>query len=397
VPLVDHEGEIVRRQEIMGYGSACYPGGTEFTAASPMAVGSGQLAELEITMQREPFYPVSIRVPNQPRSQGSAVEILDQTGRSLNFPVRWNAERGVADTELPNGNYIADFQSVGTVAAYGRLEFRVAGRPLLALQAAMRPVPPIAVHIRDERAVRRGEPLPDDVRRVIEGPVEEVDVTPVNLVLYSAGQIDQSGQSGNLQHRGASPGGSYWLDQVTPGRYWVQAFGQDSYVSSMTSGGNNLAVEPLVVGPESSTAPIEITLRNDWGAIHCTVDSETARTEAATSETNGGTATGVRDGAANGRRTGEMPVFYAYAIPLVRTANAIPELSTQGNEELNFQRVPPGQYRVVVFDARQQFNLDDVKAMARLEANGKTVTVEAGVAVNAQLDLTRTRDKEAAQ
>jgi hypothetical protein len=248
----------------------------------------------------------------------------------------------------------------------------------------MHPIPPIAVHMRDERTIRHDVPQPDAARQEGLDSVITVDVPPVNLLLSAAGQFGGNGPQGYFLRKGAASSGSYSLDSVMPGRYWVQAVGQDDYVSSLTSGGNNLAVEPLVVGPESSTAPIEITFRNDWGSIHCTVNAES----------NGADASGS---AANGSRTGEVPVLYAYAIPLVRTANPIPESATQDDQSLTFQKVPPGQYRVVVFDQRQQFNLDDPKAMARLVANGKTVTVEPGGTVNVQLDLTRTRDEEPTQ
>ena len=52
-----------------------------------------------------------------------------------------------------------------------------------------------------------------------------------------------------------------------PGRYWVETNAWAGYVSSITSGGVDLAGNPLVISPNSSNAPIEVVLHNDFGTI----------------------------------------------------------------------------------------------------------------------------------
>ena len=66
---------------------------------------------------------------------------------------------------------------------------------------------------------------------------------------------------------GTSDGSSFEIDNVGPGRYWVEPSPFEGYVSSITSGGVDLARDPLVVGAGSTSAPIEVTLRNDSGTI----------------------------------------------------------------------------------------------------------------------------------
>jgi len=54
-----------------GYPSVCYPGVTDLSTASPLTVSPGQQVEAEITLTRQPFYPVSILLPNRPEGEST--------------------------------------------------------------------------------------------------------------------------------------------------------------------------------------------------------------------------------------------------------------------------------------------------------------------------------------
>jgi len=135
-------------------------------------------------------------------------------------------------------------------------------------------------------------------------------------------------------------------------------------VSSITSGGVDLAREPLVIGAGGSAAPIEITVRNDGGRITGTVGS----------------------GTPPGSTVGEISAFIC-AIPLFPTTSQMPMSGVYGgNGQFTMMNVPPGSYRIVASDKPQEIDTDDPQEMARVTARGQTVTVEAGATVNVQMD-----------
>ena len=62
------------------------------------------------------------------------------------------------------------------------------------------------------------------------------------------------------------------IENVQPGRYRVVVNTTIGFASSITSGGTNLLRQPLVVGEGSTTAPIEITVRDDGAEVEGTIE-----------------------------------------------------------------------------------------------------------------------------
>jgi hypothetical protein len=83
---------------------------------------------------------------------------------------------------------------------------------------------------------------------------------------------------------------------------------------------------------------------------------------------------------------GEINAFIC-AIPLFPTSSQIPMAGVYGgNGTFTMMNVPPGSYRIVASDKPQEIDTGDPQEMARVTANGQTVTVEAGGTVNVQVD-----------
>ena len=351
-----------------GYPPVCYPGVTDLSTASPLAVSPGQQVEAEITLTRQPFYPVTILMPNRGQGQPAGISINDQSGLRIGFPARFNTQQGLAEANLPNGRYYAESRSNnGKTSAYGRIDFQVTGQPVVGLSMVVHPLSPIAVEIRRDFT-------PNTAVGIL-GPVNggsANDANPgLNITLHPVDASIANMGGYNLQHPAGSTDNSYFeMGNVTPGSYWVQTFSFQGYVSSISSGGADLAREPLVVAPGGAAAPIEISVRNDGGQISATVNPNSM------SNSSSG--------------EGETSITFAYAIPQFPTTAQLSGSAARGTDHLMFGNLAPGTYRLVAFDKPEEIDMDDPQSMARITSQGQTVTVEAGATASVQLDVIQT-------
>jgi hypothetical protein len=359
-----------------GYDSGCLPDGNEPTVASPVSLAAGQQAQFEFTLTRQRFYPVSIAMPSHAEGQGGVgVQIHDQSGRPTGLPARWNQEHQAFEARLPSGNYYAEANVGGKTPSYGRLDFHVSEGPVSGLIMTLSPLKAVSVQI------RRDFTESDNSQQglvLISGPS---DPGPgVNLNLVSADSL-AGGVAGSGLHRveGSRDSTLFEMDNVKPGRYWVQVNAFQGYVSSITSGGVDLARDPLVICPGNSAAPIEITLRNDGGSISGTVNQSPA--------------TGP---GANGSTPGEVGAVFVDTIPLLQSAAQITETRTSDGGRFGVGNLAPGSYQVIAFDKPQEIEIGEPQALARFTGKGQTVTVSAGGTASVQLDLIQTTGEEPA-
>src|SRR5262249_17272282 len=145
---------------------------------------------------------------------------------------------------------------------YGRVDFSVAGAPVAGVTMALTTLHPIPVTVRKNfSSANTGSPV------AYSGPPRGAPSMSagLNISLIPVDEVfGQMGAAGGLHPvDGADDGSSFEIENVSPGRYWVEASPFEGYVSSITSGGVDLARDPLVVGSGGSTAPIEVTLRDD--------------------------------------------------------------------------------------------------------------------------------------
>jgi hypothetical protein len=373
MPSHDRMGAFARRPTSFGYPSVCYPEAGDFSAANLLAVSAGQQVQLEINLSRQAFYPVSFAVRNAQPGQGMGVQVYDQSGRAVDSSTRWNAEEKSAEVNLPNGHYYAEAQFGGKPPSYGRVDFTVANGPITTLSMVLLPLHPIQVEIhKDFTANESNGPQGGPVPINFDGPSQ--DFNPgLNLVLVPTGDFVM-GMQGGLRHvEGSSDSSLFEIDNVLPGRYWVQTSPFQSYVYSMTSGGVDLAREPLVIGSGNTTAPIQIMLRNDGGQISGTVNTSSSLAASR-----------------SGSDVGEMATTFVYAIPQFPSSEQVPQAFAQNNGKFTIPDLPPGSYRLVAFDTLQEIDTGDAQQLSRLTAKGQTVTVEAGSTASVQLDLTQT-------
>lgn len=367
MPAHDRIGPIAPGAVSYGYPSLYYPGVADFAAAGVLTLNPGQQAQADFTLTRQPFYPVTITVANRSEGRGVPIQIHDTSGRVLEFGTRWNPNQGAAQINLPTGHYYAEARSGGEEGEYGRVEFTVAGGPVAGLSMSLTPLHAVPVEIRKDFAAGTGNG-PQGFGSF--GSEQPVDFSAgLNITLASAEAFEpQTG--GGLRHmEGSTDSSLFQLANVAPGQYWVETTPFQGYVSAITSGGVDLAREPLTIGSGNSTAPIEVTLRNDAGTI-----------------------TGQLNQAA-AAATGAVSVTYIYAIPLFPTTSTVPQSATQSTGQFTIPNLAPGSYHVIALDEAEEIDPTDPQELAKFTGKGQTVTVEAGGTAQVQLDIIRSGDE----
>ena len=362
---------------ISGYPGLCFPGGADLTSAIavPLTLAPGQQAQVEISLPRAMFYPVSISVAaGSGNVNTSFPQIFDRSGLPMTSGISRNQKTGTFEVALPNGSYYAEVNVWGATRLYGRLDFTVAGAPLAGLTVVPMPQRPITVQVSREFTANPQQG-PGGQTVGLWGNDSGIGMTmrPADnpLVGDMGVNLRRSPDSGLLEMYVPSQG-TYWLEP--------QAFGTDVYVSSMTSGNTDLLQQPLVIGPDNGAPEIGITLRNDVGWLECSAKAPVAATPAADTT------------------DAELRPVFVYAIPQSPNPRRIYQSVTQVPNGANFPLpLPPGNYLVVAFDQDHEIDLDDREEMSKLASQGQTVTIEPGATMQLQVAPISADEQEAQQ
>lgn len=161
---------------------------------------------------------------------------------------------------------------------------------------------------------------------------------------------------------GSQPAGrdEFPIENVLPGSYLVSVQCSTGYASAVTSGGADLLREPLVVGPNGSADPIEITVRDDSGTVSGSV------------------------AAANGTPPARS---YLYLVPMDGTGH-FAQAFAGSSHTFTLQNVPPGNYRLLAsISPRRQIAWRDPSALETLNGQGVSITVAPGATVQQDVPL----------
>ena len=354
-----------------GLPSVCYPDAfasspdnSAISSANLLNLVLGQQAEATITLTREPFYRVSIAVPNHPASQGVYVQVRDAGGRPLEYWSHWNPQQGVAEINLPDGQYSAELRSNGATPSYGRVDFKVTNAPVSGLTAMLIPMHPLLVHVHRDFTVTDPQANGNVLAGILASRPEAN--AGVNLNLANVNSLAGDAGGGLQPAKGASDPTLFQLENISPGRYWVETFPFEGYVTSITSGGVDLTRQPLVIGAGDTVAPIEITLRNDGGQIKGSLNQSQSTSPA----------------------SAELSTTYIYAIPAFPTTTPLQRTESQNGLPFSFANLTPGAYKVVATD--KEIDPNDTAQLAPYAAKGQDVTIEASGTENLQLDIVPT-------
>ena len=363
VPATDREGRFHANSSTFGYAPAFYPEGGETSGTGLLSLAPGQQVNVELSLSRQPFFPVTIQLKNDVGMTPLSVRVHDETGLVSEFPTEWNAQKRSAHADLPNGHYFAELRSYNRPELYGRVEFAVAGAPVAGLSAVVLPLHPVLVQIRKDFTS-----APSDQRQpILNGDIAQGNPGLGVTLIPTEGASDQVGALEPVP--GSTDTSLFQLKGVTPGRYWVRTSAFEGYVSSITSGGVDLAREALTIGAGNSTPPLEVTLRNDSAQIHCTIQPPAGAAQPSSS----------------------AGLVFLFAIPTSPTTGQTIQGSAGAGNDATLN-VAPGTYSVIALN--QFLDVDELEpaALGAYIARGQSVTVEAQGSTNVTISALAASD-----
>jgi len=350
-----------------GFAPVYYPGVADFAAAGTIQLTAGQTVQVEIPLTRQPYLPVRIPVANGELNGNMRVMVSVQGHRGPGYSLGYNAEKRCIEGLLPNGNYLVEATTYGQNSASGSAHLAVAGAPAEAPFLTLVRNSSISVHVTEQFSATDGN---GNMRWGGGGRSFEVQ-GPRGYLQINAESADDFGPAGRASLR--PPSGptddSLVLENLMPGRYWLQLRSSRGYVAAATMGGVDVLHEPLVVGPGSSL-PIEVTMRDDNAELDGTV---AGLAPPASTDSSGSLS---------------QPQAWVYCVPLPDSPGQFQQAGVSPGGKINSTQMTPGGYRVLAF-ANQQPNLPfrDAEAMKAYDSKGQVVHFTAGQKTSVQLQM----------
>jgi hypothetical protein len=359
----DPEGTVPGGQRY-GFPPVYYPRATDFATASTIQLAAGQIFEADMSLVRQPYYPVKIPVTNAEQNGGMSITVSPQGQRGPGYSLGYNRSKNVIDGQLPNGKYLVEASSFGPNSASGSVNLTVAGAPAEGPTLALARNNSITVNVQEEFTSTNWQA---HGTMSVGGKSFAMPKLRLDLDLRVEAVEDdfQQLRGGSLRPPTGTNDDLMVLENLAPGRYWLRPHAQRGYVASATMGGTDLLHEPLVVVPGAST-PIDITMRDDSAEIEGTLIRLPA-----TPIGSGGNSLG-----------------FIYCIPLPNSTGQLLGITASADGKFDYQMVAPGVYRVIAFSAEQHdIPYRDPEAMKIYEQKGQVVHFEPGQKVSLQLQI----------
>lgn len=344
---------------------------SDFSTADTIQVRAGETFTANIALESQRYFEVKVPVtgldPSVPT--GLQVSVHAQGHRGPGFELGYDASRGAITGSLPNGNYTLEASGYGPNAATGVVNITVADRPVYGPVLAVAPNTSIEVNIHQDMTGADTERLP---------PTLGSQNQPAAFVtLMSAEEVSSQRGAGDYFQAQGTP---LVLAGVPPGRYWVQIQTGEGYPAYVTSGSRDLLRLPLIVPYGASVPPIEVTMRYDTGDIEVAVEPSAKHA----------TNTGNPDQLGNVFASTAMFQPGMLSVFGISTGDAgAPPKESHGwsNGHYILDKLPPGDYLVVAFDTRQEFEYRNPTAMRAYQNKGKVVHVTPGQKTQVQVQV----------
>lgn len=359
------------RGQLYGYPPIYFPNATNFEAAQTIQLAAGQTLQADISPVRHAYYPVKVTIANVPEIvHGVNIVVSPQGQRSPGFALGYNNRSQTIEGLLPDGNYTLQASSFAPNPASGLLNITVRSAPVEGPAMILVSNGSIKVNVKEE--FTSGEEGGSRSFNVEGNPAEFIPQGPrryLNVRLEPADDFGQRGP-GWLRPPSGPEDDSLVIEGTPPGRYWVKVDTSRGFVSAISSGTTDLQHHELVVGLGGSSAPIEITMRDDTAEIDGTVESLAASPTGSSSQASEGSSA------------------HLYCIPLPDSSGEFKDIWVQPDGKFGPQQMPPGTYRVLAFD-RPQPDLEyrNPEAMKAYDAKGQLVRLIAGQKEHLHLQL----------
>jgi hypothetical protein len=352
--------------QLYGFPPSYYPGATDFAAAGTIQIAAGQTFQAELSLVRQPYYPVSIPVTNAESNSGMRITVSPRGRRGPGYSLSYNVAKQRIEGSLPNGSYLVEAATYGQNSSTGEASIAVSGAPVEGAAMVLTRNGSITVNAKEE--FTSTEPSPTGSWSEgkstfsLHGPRSYL-----NIRAESADDFTEHWGGGSIRPPNGPDDESMVLENLAPGRYWLRIRTGYGYVASATMGGLDLLRQPVTIGM-GSNVPVDITLRDDSAEIEGTITGVTSTTA------EGGPAVG--------------PSAHVYFVPLPDSPGQFFEVQASPDGKFDVQNAAPGTYRVLAFKNRQT-NLPyrDPESMQVYEAKGQTVHLSSGQKATVQLQI----------
>lgn len=332
--------------QMTGYPPTYYP-----NEATPFHIAAGEIVQADLNLRAEPYYRVTIPIANA--KNGVSVEVMNQSGSSR-LSLGFNPQSQMIEGFLPNGTYSVRVTFFGPILGAGSGAIDVAGGPTQGSPISPTPGGIIPVIVHEAYTANSGGSMP-----VVVGGTsgENRPSRPLNLTLVL--QLSQgNGLTATLRPPLAKGTDDLVIENVWEGKYRLYLTPFRGYVASATSNGVDLLRNLLVVGANRTSAPIEITLRDDTASLDGTISANIAGED--------------------GQKTNQKRLF-VHCIPLDNEFGGQVQTAGVADGKFSFQNLPPGQYLVFAsgdYAPNLEYRNEDV--LRQYESDGTVVTLKPG-------------------
>ena len=342
----------VSGDQIKGYPPAYYPNEADIGSATPIHIGPGETAQADLSLHAEPYFRVNIPVMNFSAGNGLSVGVEDKSGSS-GFSLGFNPQSQMIEGFLPNGAYNVRVTSFGPVQGSATGKIEVAGGPVRGSPISLMPGGSIPIIVREEYTADTGSSAPRGVFMTVRsgsGPSRSL-----NLML----QPDQAnGITATLRPTSGKGNDDLVVENVWEGKYRLSVMPFRGYVASATAHGVDLLHNLLVVGLAGTSAPIEITLRDDTAWLDGTVSV---------------------DESSDGGQGAYRPNLFIFCIPIGNDNAGIVQTAGVVDGKFALQNLAPGRYLVLAYRTfTPQLEYRNEEILREYESKGTMVTLEPG-------------------
>jgi hypothetical protein len=346
--------------QVYGFPPVYYPAGAEPSEAGAIEVSAGQTVQADIEIQGKPYHQVRIPVASADINNGFSVTVEGQQGSR--FELGFNSNEQRIEGMLPAGSYTVQATTYGPNSVSGSVSIRVGDAPVQGPTLVLAPNTNIPIQVKEEF----GDSSSNSSGTWSDGKHTYALRGPRLYLQARLESVDEMEPRGAALRPPTPPDDqSLALEGVPPGRYWLRVSTSRGYIASATMGSLDLLHQPFTVSSGSS-APIEITMRDDGGELDGTISSPGQQTSAP--------------------EPGLGARAFVYCVPLPESAGQFQSLMVSEDGTFNAQMMAPGDYRILAFSV-QQPNLPyrDAEVMKAYESQGQVVHLSAGQKTTVQL------------
>jgi hypothetical protein len=343
--------------QLFGYAPVYYPSAPDFAAAEVIRLSAGTTFQANLSPIRREYYRVKVGVANAPPN--IQLQVWPHGRPGPGYSLGFNAEEQSIEGSLPDGNYTIRAASYGPAGMTGTLNIAVGGGPTTGATMMLLPNSSIRVSVTEEfldpETLNRIRTMYNSGASNPRRPnYFSVSLAPIEQFAYIPGA--------SLRPPNGPDDESLVIENVQPGSYRVQATTGMGYISSITSGGGDLVHKPLLVSPGSAPPAIEITLRDDGAEVDGTVEVPSHGS------------------------TFRLPVVHF--VPMADGGGRFRVAWASGDGRFQLQQLPPGAYRVLVFDRQRpelEYATDEV--LSQYDSKAQVIRVVAGQKEHLRLPL----------